>query len=316
MSNKKKGDKMNKNVAIILSIAAIFITATCVGATVINSDVDMKQNTFDGIKINVPHDTKFIQIPDGFKENTYGITIHTFKDNQSMVNFLNSLQDAKIVSLADQPPQSVAFTQGDTTNILVTNGKEGICVGDSDQNLVLKMANSVIFSNGHPSERNHGVMGVGQKHLDKDKDFNLMIGLIVLADNSEFNINLYDTAIAATVTETNTIIDNNFNIEEDITSDPSSENMTAPEENNLTQEECEEMVNDYLEDTNCSISSVDENDGVYTFHIETQDGQSAGVITVDSQTGEMNTEEFEIPEESDEDMYSDLNAYDMESFDF
>ena len=115
---------MNKNVAIILSIAAIFITATCVGATVINSDVDMKQNTFDGIKINVPHDTKFIQIPDGFKENTYGITIHTFKDNQSMVNFLNSLQDAKIVSLADQPPQSVAFTQGDTTNILVTNGKE------------------------------------------------------------------------------------------------------------------------------------------------------------------------------------------------
>lgn len=58
------------------------------------------------------------------------------------------------------------------------------------------------------------------------------------------------------------------------------------------------------------------NDGVYTFHIETQDGQSAGVITVDSQTGEMNTEEFEIPEESDEDMYSDLNAYDMESFDY
>lgn len=75
------------------------------------------------------------------------------------------------------------------------------------------MANSVIFSNGHPSERNHGVMGVGQKHLDKDKDFNLMIGLIVPTDNSEFNINLYDTAIAATVTETNTIIDNNFNFE-------------------------------------------------------------------------------------------------------
>lgn len=234
-----------------------------------------------------------------------------------MVNFLNSLQDAKIVSLADQPPQSVAFTQGDTTNILVTNGKEGICVGASDQNLVLKMANSVIFSNGHPSERNHGVMGVGQKHLDKDKDFNLMVGLMIIVNNSEFNINLYDTAIAATVTETNTIIDNNnFNFEENITSDPSSENMTAPEENNLTQEECEEMVNDYLEDTNCSISSVDENDGVYTFHIETQDGQSAGVITVDSQTGEMNTEEFEIPEESDEDMYSDLNAYDMESFDY
>ena len=113
------------------------------------------------------------------------------------------------------------------------------------------------------------------------------------------------------------IIDyNKFNFYDNITSETSSENMTAPEENNLTQEECEEMVNDYLEDTNCSISSVDENDGVYTFHIETQDGQSAGVITVDSQTGEMNTEEFEIPEESDEDMYSDLNAYDMESFDY
>lgn len=59
---------MNKNVAIILSIAAIFITATCVGATVINSDVDMKQNTFDGIKINVPHDTEFIQIPTDLKK--------------------------------------------------------------------------------------------------------------------------------------------------------------------------------------------------------------------------------------------------------
>ncbi len=71
-------------------------------------------------------------------------------------------------------------------------------------------------------------MGVGQKHLDKDKDFNLMVGLMIIVDNSEFNINLYNTAIAATVTETNTIIDNNnFNFEENITSDPSSENMTA-----------------------------------------------------------------------------------------
>ncbi len=198
---------MNKNVAIILSIAAIIITVTCVGATVINSDGDMKQNTFDGIKINVPHDANFIQIPDGFKENTYGITIHTFKNNQSMVNFLNSLQGAKIVSLNDQPPQSVAFTQGNTTNILVTNGKEGICVGAVDQDLVLKMANSVIFSNGHPSERNHGVMGIGQKHLDKDKDFNLMVGLMVLVNNAEINVDKYSTAIITTVDQTNIDID-------------------------------------------------------------------------------------------------------------
>lgn len=209
---------MNKNIAIILSIAAILITLTCVGATVINSDGDMKQNTFDGIKINVPHDAKFIQIPDGFKENTYGITIHTFKDNQSMVNFLNSLQNAKIVSLPDQPPQSVAFTQGDTTNILVTNGKEGICVGAPDQNLVLKMANSVIFSNGHPSERNHGVMGVGQKHLDKDKDFNLMVGILALVDNTEINIDNYNTAIITTVDQTNIDIDEgNIDIDENNT---------------------------------------------------------------------------------------------------
>lgn len=209
---------MNKNIAIILSIAAILITLTCVGATVINSDGDMKQNTFDGIKINVPHDAKFIQIPDGFKENTYGITIHTFKDNQSIVNFLNSLQNAKIVSLPDQPPQSVAFTQGDTTNILVTNGKEGICVGAPDQNLVLKMANSVIFSNGHPSERNHGVMGVGQKHLDKDKDFNLMVGILALVDNTEINIDNYNTAIITTVDQTNIDIDEgNIDIDENNT---------------------------------------------------------------------------------------------------
>lgn len=325
---------MNKNIAIILSIAAILITLTCVGATAINNDGDMKQNTFDGIKINVPHDAKFIQIPDGFKENTYGITIHTFKDNQSMVNFLNSLQNAKIVSLPDQPPQSVAFTQGDTTNILVTNGKEGICVGAPDQNLVLKMANSVIFSNGHPSERNHGVMGVGQKHLDKDKDFNLMAGLIILVDNSEFNVNLYNTAIASSISETNTLIDNNFNFDEEeninienntnITSDTPSEDIAEDSPDNLTQSECEQMVNDYLQDTDCSISSVEENDGIYTFHIETQDGQSAGVITVDSQTGDMNTTGFEIPEELNEDYMSpesdmdDFNPeeYDMENFYF
>ena len=71
------------------------------------------------------------------------------------------------------------------------------------------MANSRMCSNGHPSERNHGVMEVSQKHLDKDKDFNLMVGLMIIVDNSEFNINLYNTAIAAAVTETNTIIDNN-----------------------------------------------------------------------------------------------------------
>lgn len=59
---------MNKNVAIILSIAAIFITATCVGATVINSDVDMKQNTFDGIKINVPHDPNLYKYPTDLKK--------------------------------------------------------------------------------------------------------------------------------------------------------------------------------------------------------------------------------------------------------
>ncbi len=198
---------MDKNIAIILSIAAIILTVTCVGATVINNDSEMKQDTFDGIKMNVPHDAKFIEIPGGFKENTYGITVNTFKDNQSMVNFLNGLQGAKVVSLNDQPPQSVAYTQGDNTYILVTNGKEGICVGAVDQKLVLKMSNSVIFSNGHPSERSHGFMSVGQKHLDKDKDFNCMMGIILLVNNPEININAYKSAIATTVMGTNYIID-------------------------------------------------------------------------------------------------------------
>lgn len=198
---------MDKNIAIILSVAAIILTVTCVGATVINNDSEMKQDTFDGIKMNVPHDAKFIEIPGGFKENTYGITVNTFKDNQSMVNFLNGLQGAKVISLNDQPPQSVAYTQGDNTYILITNGKEGICVGAVDQKLVLKMSNSVIFSNGHPSERSHGFMSVGQKHLDKDKDFNCMIGIIQLVNNPEININTYATAIATTVVGTNYIID-------------------------------------------------------------------------------------------------------------
>ncbi|WP_299521879.1 hypothetical protein [uncultured Methanobrevibacter sp.] len=310
---------MNKNVAIILSIAAILITITCVGATVINSDGDMKQNTFDGLKINVPQDADFIQIQNGFKENTYGITIQTFKDNQSMVNFLNGLQGAKIVSLTDQPPQSVAFTQNDTTNILVTNGKEGICVGAPDQKLVLKMANSVIFSNGHPSERNHGVMGVGQKHLDKDKDFNIMIGLMIIVNNTEINIDNYTTAISTTINETNTLIDNNFDFNNDINSNQNLENTSEDnnlDEESLTQQECEQMVNDYLQGTNCVISGVSNNGGVYVFNIVDNEGHDAGTITVDSQTGNMNTNSFEIPEEEpEEDMSPNLNSDTMGDFD-
>ena len=295
---------MNKNVAIILSIVAILITVTCVGATVINSDENMKQDTFDGIKMNVPHDADFIQITDGFKENTYGITVHTFKDNQSMVNFLNSLQGAKIVSLNDQPPQSVAFTQGDTTNILVTNGKEGICVGAVDKDLVLKMGNSVIFSDGHPSERSHGFMGIGQKHLDKDKDFNLMAGIIVLVNNAKINIDSYNAAVVTTVNQTNQIIGNNVSFIDNNQSSTNldTQNDQSNENTNLTQSECEQKVNEFLQETSCSISSVAENNGVYTFHIEDEHGTSAGVITVDSQTGEMNTNGFEIPENTSPDL--------------
>ncbi len=334
---------MNKNVAIILSIAAILITITCVGATVINSDGNMKQNTFDGIKMNVPHDADFIQITDGFKENTYGITVHTFKDNQSMVNFLNSLQGAKIVSLNNQPPQSIAFTQDGATNILVTNGKEGICVGAVDQDLVLKMANSVIFSNGHPSERSHGIVGVGQKHLDKDKDFDLMVGLMVLVNNAEVNINSYNAAVVTTVSQTNQMIDNDVNFIDNnqtsnygsldnnsINSDSSNTNNVNPdnsgssdtsntgssttgssdvsntgssdtsnsgstEESSYSKSECKQMVKEYLQGSDCSISSVDENNGVYTFHIKDSHGTSAGVIIVESQTGNMDTTGFEMP---------------------
>lgn len=69
------------------------------------------------------------------------------------------------------------------------------------------MANSVIFSNGHPSERSHGFVGVGQKHLDKDKDFDLMVGLMVLVNNAEINVDKYSTAIITTVDQTNINID-------------------------------------------------------------------------------------------------------------
>ncbi len=72
------------------------------------------------------------------------------------------------------------------------------------------MANSVIFSNGHPSERSHGFVGVGQKHLDKDKDFDLMVGLMVLVNNAEININSYNAAIVTTVSQTNQMIDSDI----------------------------------------------------------------------------------------------------------
>ena len=51
----------------------------------------------------------------------------------------------------------MAFKKGDTINILVTNGQEGVSIGSKDGELTSKMANNIIFSNNHKSDKSSGI---------------------------------------------------------------------------------------------------------------------------------------------------------------
>ena len=177
----------------ILIASIVIIAVACAGAVaaVTWNDTDMKTASFDGIKMKVPSDAKFTQTVDGFKNSEYGITVKTFDSNESMVNYLKNISTGKMTPVANQPPNSVAFIQDNITHILVTNGEEGICVGAIDQDLVVKMANSVVFSNGKHAELDKGFFGIGAKHLNPKVDFNLILAIIGQVNNNIFNENIF-----------------------------------------------------------------------------------------------------------------------------
>ena len=179
--------KINSHVIFLIAIVGI-IAAGVVGATLLNNG-SMKQVDFDGIKVNVPSDSNFVKTADGYADSKYGITIHTFKNNDSMVNFLKGVTGASVISLKNQPPQSVAFVQGDNTNVLLTNGVEGISIGAKDQGLVIDMSNSVVFSNHQKSVKPKiSVPGITPPpHMEVNIDFNLILPLIAKVNSTEFN---------------------------------------------------------------------------------------------------------------------------------
>ena len=201
--------KINSQIIFLIAIVGI-IAAGVVGATLLNNG-SMKQVDFDGIKVNVPSDSNFVKTADGYADSKYGITIHTFKNNDSMVNFLKGVTGASVISLKNQPPQSVAFVQGDNTNILLTNGAEGISIGAKDQGLVTDMSNSVVFSNHQKSVKPKvAVPGIAPPpHLEFNFDFDKINALVLQVNNEIFNMAILQQNINTTINEYNAAANNN-----------------------------------------------------------------------------------------------------------
>ncbi|MDO5847973.1 MAG: hypothetical protein Q4P18_00350 [Methanobrevibacter sp.] len=187
---------MDKKILIISMVAIAIVSAGAVAAISMNYDPEMKTASFDGIKMKVPVNAKFTKTVSGFEDTKYGISVQTFKSTDSMSNYLKSLHGAKMVSLANLPTNAVAFEQGDSTYILVTNGKEGICVGALDEDLDVQMANSVVFNDGQSNKVSKGPLGIGSKHQPKiDVDFIFIGKIIKQVNNDQFNMNNLSIAV-------------------------------------------------------------------------------------------------------------------------
>lgn len=194
--------KINSHVVFLIVIVGI-ITAGVVGASIMNNG-SMKQVDFDGVKVSVPSNAEFVKTGDGYADSKYGITIHVFKNNASMVNYLKGINGASIVALKNQPPQSVAYVYGDDTNVLITNSVEGISIGAKDQALVADMANSVVFSNHQKSAKPHvSIPGIAPPHLEFDKDFNFMALILAQVNTNTFNLEVYQSNQSLEITKFN-----------------------------------------------------------------------------------------------------------------
>lgn len=281
---------MNKQIIILIIASIAIVGATGVGAYNILSDSDMNQQNFDNIKVSVPADAQFTQTLAGYEDNKYGITINTFKSKDAMVNFLDNKTNAQMIALGDIPPQSVAFTEGNTTNIIITNinGNEGICIGALDQNLTVKMANSVVFSNGHKSVKDNGFLGLHKKPLNLESDFKMMMFLLaqVQIKNSAFNVSSFSSII-------NNIINNNITNSNVNINNSNTNNDGTP----LSESECRNIANEALP-TGYSLGSASHTGDTYTFSVTNNKGGDGGSISVDDISGQIISSNI-IPENTD-----------------
>ena len=211
--------KIDSHVLFLIIVIGV-ISAGIVGATVMNTDTSMKQEVFDGIKVLVPADSEFVKVGDGvYKDSNHGITINTFKNNNSMIDFLKNTKKSKIVPIENQPPQSVAFKKGKTINILVTNGNEGIAIGSEDGKLTSEIANNVVFSNNHKSQKPVG-LPFAKQPMEPKQDFNLIMLLVAKVDTNIFNVNALQQNTAIIVDDYNV----ELNEPADISVDDSADN--------------------------------------------------------------------------------------------
>lgn len=300
--------KMDNQVLFLLAIV-IIISLALLGVTFASNDSTLKQETFDGIRVSVPSDSNFVKTGDGaYRDSVYGITINTFKNNDSMINFLKNFKTAKVITLDNQPPQSVAFKNGDDVSILVTNGKEGVAIATKDSKLTSKIGNNVVFSNNQKSAKSSGV-GVIHPRMNPKNDFDLIRDVASEVDSDVFNRDIVQENSIYVAEEYNINITNNVFLEPetsdddlssqiiDSTSDDSSsdsinftdDSNSSDTESKLSFDECENMVLGYLSgDPNLSISNYQESGDIFIFEIEdTESGEGVGTISVDSVTGDV-----------------------------
>lgn len=217
--------KIDSHVLFLIIVIGV-ISAGIVGATVMNTDTSMKQEVFDGIKVLVPADSEFVKVGDGvYKDSNHGITINTFKNNNSMIDFLKNTKKSKIVPIENQPPQSVAFKKGKTINILVTNGNEGIAIGSEDGKLTSEIANNVVFSNNHKTQKPVG-LPFAKQPMEPKQDFNLIMLLVAKVDTNIFNVNALQENTAIIVDDYNVELNEPADISVDDASKDSSDDSS------------------------------------------------------------------------------------------
>lgn len=232
--------KIDSHILFLIIVIGV-ISAGIVGATLMNSDTSMKQEVFDGITVSVPSDSNFVKVDDGvYKDSNYGIRINTFKNNDSMIDFLKNTKKSKIIPVENQPPQSVAFKKGDRINILVTNGNEGVAVSSKDGGLTAEIANNIVFSNHHKSQKPVGIPFAKQP-MNTHKDFNLIMLLIADVDTRIFNVGVFEENVLVVVDNYNEALDQPV---EDIESSDSDSESGGDVSDISNQEELNDVLSD------------------------------------------------------------------------
>lgn len=271
--------KVDTHILFLIVVVGV-ISAGLVAATVANHDPTMKQEVFDGIKVSVPSDSNFVKAGEGYyKDSVNGITIKTFKNNNSMVDYLKNLKKSKVISLENQPPQSVAFETGDLVSVLVTNGKEGVSVTTKDGKLTSKIANNIVFSDNHKTEKSKGI-GIVHPRMAPKQDYNLIMLIVADVDTEVFNVGILEENYLIVINDYNDNIDSPDEIDESVSERAESEDMstivgdegsTAPGESDTV-----ETIGGDSSDSGSDSNSPVESDTVDS--ISSDDTSSSGVL--------------------------------------